>query len=40
LVSQSRLAQREAKTILEKAKRAVEIAIEEGESKAEKVLAA
>ena len=34
LVSQSRLARREAKAILVKAKRAVEIAIEEGEDKA------
>ncbi len=33
-VEQSRAARREAKTLLEKAKRAVEIAIEEGEERA------
>ena len=34
MVSRSRHARREAKAILEKAKRAIEIAIEEGEDKA------
>jgi len=34
LVQQSHAARREAKTLLEKAKRAVEIAIEEGEERA------